>query len=439
MDLNNNNNGIAGENKELNITEQPADSGKSQTITGADITGNPSAIENNKRKGGVALFISGQITSLFGSSLVAYAMVWYITLLTGSGIYMTISALCSFLPQVVISLFAGVWADRNNKKFLIMFADIFTAVFTLALAVFFLLGFKELWLMFLVMAMRSVGAGIQSPAVSASLPLLVPQDKLVKVNGITGSLMSLTMIISPALSGALIAFAKIEYIFFIDVITAALAVFQMSFLRIPSVKAEEKKNVLNDLSQGFKYVKNNTVVFLILVYYLIFIFFVTPPSFLSPLLITRTYGGEVWRLTVNEVAFSSGAVLGGFLIAKWGGFKSRTKTLSFSFMLFGIFITLSGVSPNFYFYLAAILGAGIVMPLFNTASTVLLQENVPPDKLGRVFSIVQIITAAGLPVGSLVFGPLAEIMKIEYLLILSGIIICAMAASMGLNKYLKKY
>ena len=64
----------------------------------------------------VILFLSGQTVSLFGSALVQYAITWHITLTTQSGVMMTIATLCGFLPQVVISLFAGVWADRYNKK-----------------------------------------------------------------------------------------------------------------------------------------------------------------------------------------------------------------------------------------------------------------------------------------------------------------------------------
>ena len=130
----------------------------------------------------IALFLTGQTISLFGSCLVQYAIVWYITLTTQSGIMMMISTLCGFLPQVLISLFAGVWADRYHRKRLIICADTLTAVSTLILAILFLAGQGSLWLIFLVSGIRSIGQGIQTPAVQAVIPLLVPQDKLMKVN-----------------------------------------------------------------------------------------------------------------------------------------------------------------------------------------------------------------------------------------------------------------
>src|SRR5512134_3911740 len=97
-----------------------------------------------------AIFLSSQTLSLFGSMLVQYAIIWYVTLTTQSGLILTVATISGFLPQIVISLFAGVWADRYPRKVLIICADVLTAVSTLILAVFFLLGYKELWLIFLV-------------------------------------------------------------------------------------------------------------------------------------------------------------------------------------------------------------------------------------------------------------------------------------------------
>jgi len=104
-----------------------------------------------------ALFLSSQSLSLFGSMLVQYAIIWYVTLTTQSGAVLTISTLSAFLPQIVISLFAGVWADRYPRRLLIIAADVLTATSTLVLAAFFLLGYRELWLIFLVSAFGRSG------------------------------------------------------------------------------------------------------------------------------------------------------------------------------------------------------------------------------------------------------------------------------------------
>ena len=108
----------------------------------------------------IILFLTSQTISLLGSSLTQYAIIWYVTLTTTSGIMLTISTLVTFIPQVLISLFAGVWADRYNRKNLIICADALVALSTLGLAFSFFMGYRELWIIFLVSAVRSVGTGI---------------------------------------------------------------------------------------------------------------------------------------------------------------------------------------------------------------------------------------------------------------------------------------
>src|SRR5688572_16338273 len=122
--------------------------------------------------------------------LVQYAVMWHLTLTTKSGTVMALAALFGFLPQAIISIFGGVWADRLNRKVLIIVADAAIAVSTLALALFMLSGVDSLWLIYATLVVRSMGAGIQTPAVSALIPQIVPAQHLMRVNGILGSIHS---------------------------------------------------------------------------------------------------------------------------------------------------------------------------------------------------------------------------------------------------------
>ena len=171
-----------------------------------------------------ALFLSGQALSLFGSMLVQYAIFWHITLSTQSGGMMTIYVIVALLPTFFISPFGGVWADRFNRRNLINISDGSIAAVTLLIVVAFFTGYKELWLIFLCAAIRSVGQGIQTPAVSAFIPQIVPQEHLIKINGINTSIQSFISLAAPIVSGALFALFPLEYIFFIDIITAIINV-----------------------------------------------------------------------------------------------------------------------------------------------------------------------------------------------------------------------
>jgi DHA3 family macrolide efflux protein-like MFS transporter len=200
----------------------------------------------------IVLFLLSQNISLFGSSLVQYAIFWHITLNTESGIMMTIYIICGFLPTFFLSPFAGVWADRYSRKLLIMISDSAIAISTLALAVLFLLGYDMLWLLFVVSAIRALGTAVQMPAVGALVPQLVPADKLTRVNGTNSSIQSLIMLLSPMLSAALLTLTSIEIIFFIDVVTAALAVLiLLVFLQIP-IHTNRKKSFIPNIVKIYK-------------------------------------------------------------------------------------------------------------------------------------------------------------------------------------------
>ena len=164
--------------------------------------------------------------------IVQYAIMWHLTLETKSGSVMALAAVFGFLPQAVVSVFGGVWADRLNRKLLIIGADAMIATATLALALFMLAGATDLWLIYAALVIRSVGAGVQSPAVSALLPQIVPTDKLMRVNGINGTIQAAMMLVAPAAAAAVYASSTIVAVFFVDVVTAVIGIALLS--RSPS-------------------------------------------------------------------------------------------------------------------------------------------------------------------------------------------------------------
>jgi MFS transporter, DHA3 family, macrolide efflux protein len=381
---------------------------------------------NNNWKRNTILFLGSQTISLFGSALVQYAIMWYITLNTQSGVMMTISIICGFVPTFFLSPFAGVWADRYNRKILIILSDSLIAISTLVLAILFLMGYEALWLLFLMSAIRAIGTGIQGPAVGAILPQLVPEDNLTKVNGINGSIQALIMLVAPMVSAALLTMASMEAIFFIDVVTAVIAVFiLLTFLHIPiHAKAAEKQTTsyFSDLKQGFIYIQNHAFVKKVFVFFAFFFVLAAPVAFLTPLQVTRSFGDDVWRLTAIEITFSIGMMLGGVFMASWGGFKNKIHTMTLAALVMGACTFALGVVPNFWIYIIFMGIVGVAMPIFNTPSTVLLQEKVEGDYLGRVFGVLGMISTSMMPLGMLIFGPIADIIDIEWLLIGTGLL-----------------
>ncbi|MFV0550314.1 MAG: MFS transporter [Anaerorhabdus sp.] len=395
-------------------------------------------MEKNWKKN-IVRFLSAQTISLFGSSLVQYAIIWYVTLSTSSGIMLTISTLCGFLPQICIAVFAGTWIDKYNRKKLIMLSDSVIALATLGLALLFLSGNKNIWVLFLVLVIRSAGAGVQTPAVNAILPQIVPQENLMKVNGIMSTCNSIMMFLSPAISGAILSVFSLEVTLFIDVITAIIGVSITAFVKVGQLirNNTEDKAMIQNMKEGFRFVKNNKFVLNLLIFQMVSMFMISPSAFLTPLMISRRFGEEVWRLTMSEMTYSLGMVIGGILITTWGGFKNRLNTALVAGTMYGVVMIGLGISPVFIIYLICNTLIGITAPCYNTPITVTIQERVDLDMQGRVFSFMQITTSCMLPIGMMVYGPLADVVPVETILIMAGILVITTAAIFHFSKALK--
>lgn len=386
-------------------------------------------MNNFNWKRSITRFLSAQTISLLGSSIVQYAIIWHITLTTSSGRMLTISTLCGFLPQIFISLFAGVWIDRYDRKRMIMLADSAIALSTLLLAAAFLTGHRSTWFLFAVLIIRSAGTGIQTPAVNAILPQIVPQEQLMRINGINSTLSSMMMFLSPAVSGAILSFAPLEAALLIDVVTAVIGVGITATVAVLPYekKAGTQTSSLEEMKSGFFYLKENGLVKRLLLYQITILFLISPSAFLTPLMVSRTFGAEVWRLTASEMTYSLGMVLGGLLIASWGGFKKKMNTTLFAGAFYGLMMTGLGLAPLFPVYLLCNTMIGITSPCYNAPVTVTIQEKVPREMHGRIFSFMQIATSCALPLGMTVFGPLADLLRVQWILLGSGIVVTVLS------------
>lgn len=371
----------------------------------------------------VAIFLTGQTISTFGSFLVQYAILWHLTLTTKSGSVLALAAIFGFLPQAIVSIFAGVWADRLNRKIMIMVADSMIALTTLALALLMLSGIDDLWLIFAVMAARSVGAGFQMPAISALIPQIVPGDQLMRINGINSSIQSSLTLLAPVAAAGVYATMSLTAILFIDVVTAIIGVLLLATITVPTlarVSSQEKPSYFGDLRDGVKYIFSNHLVRWVMVIFGLVFLLIVAPSNLSPLMVVRTFGSEVWMLTVLELSFGVGMVLGGILMASLLVKADRIKMIIGSSILFGVLAVGLGLTTNLILYYFLFFIVGLAVPAFSTSAMTLLQETVDPERQGRVFGFVGIVMSVAMPLGMAVLGPLADVVSVELLLIVTG-------------------
>ena len=376
-----------------------------------------------KRK--TILFLISQCITLFGSMIVQMSIIWYVTLKTSSGGWVAAFTICSYLPQFLISFFAGVWADRYSRKKLIILAD---GVITVATLVMFLvmpmISSDSILLSALlaVSIIRSVGAGIQTPAVNAVIPQLVPEEYLMKYNGLNATVQSIVQFAAPAVAGAVLSIGTFRATLFIDILTALVGIGLLSCILLPKQEtSNETATVLSEIKAGIRYSFSDKLIGKILIVYGLYILLCVPAGFMAALLVSRVYGDVYWYLTAVELVGFAGMALGGVLMGVWGGFKSRIKTFALGLFVLSLMTIGMGVSPYFILYLVLMFVYSIALTMIQTATTTIIQEKADSSMQGRVFGLMGAMYSGFLPVGMAIFGPLADVMPLQWIIVGSGI------------------
>lgn len=394
------------------------------------------------------LFLVSQSITLFGSTLVQMAVVWYVTLSTSSGAWTAAFSICSYPPQFLISIPGGVWADRSSRKRLIISSDLFTALITLVMIVLMPYLSTEPSLLsglLLMSVLRSLCAGIQTPAVNAALPQLVTASQLQRFNGINAAFQSFVQFAAPAAAGAVLSFGTLRMTLLIDIFTAIPGIILLSAVPLSGehpgeLSAESSGNLSgrssglshrgsqrfsSALRTGLAYAFSHSPVRRLLILYGLFVFLCVPAGFLSGLLVSRAYGSSYGHLTAAELAGFAGMTAGGALMGTWGGFSRKEKTLSVGLVLFGAMAVLMGTTPGFPLYLVFMLFYGIALTAVQTTITTLLQKCTDASVRGRVFGMLGSMYSGFLPLGMAVFGPLSDLLPLQWIMTASGIfLIC---------------
>jgi len=374
-----------------------------------------------------ALFLGGQLTAQFGTSISSYAVIWYVTFKTGSGTQYALLIIASQLTMALTAVIGGVWSDRYWRKVLIMCADGLTALATLCLAIYFLRGHDALWLIVMLMAIRGLLSGVRSPSVSASLPQLVPTSTLMRVNSLNSAAQSVIALGSPAIAAVLLLKVPLGLIFMVDAITSSLAVALMWLVHLPRLHktaAEDKPTGLrsygHEIGQAVHTLRHHAGLLRVVGVLAFFVCVVIPVAQMTPVFITRYFGAEQWKLAAGEIAWSAGMVAGGVIMMAWGGLRNR-MTMIMASAIFWVFMAAGmGLSPNLIVFCVVMVLWGASLSMLNTSAVTAAQEQIETGMLGRVMGLFSLILNVSGPIGMAVFGPLTDVFPMRWMCVAVG-------------------
>ena len=383
------------------------------------------------------IIFGGQAFSLFGSRLVQFSLVWWLTKASSSASVLAFASIMAILPQVLVGPFAGTLIDRWNRRIVLMVSDGSIALAIVALALLYAQGSVQIWHIYAVMFVRSVGGAFQWPAMQASNTLMVPKKHLSRVSGLNQAIQGLANIIAPPLGALLIELLPIQSILAIDVSTAILAIGPLFFIRIPqplhSNKLDDQSSVLTDLREGLRYIRDWKGVLMIVVMAMVINLLTNPAFSLTPILVTNHFSGGALEFAWLQSASGIGIVLGGFTLGIWGGSKRRVKTALLALIFIGVSITVIGLTPKTAFMLAvgAIFSFGFTNAIANGSFFAVLQATVPVEMQGRVFTLVMSGVMLMSPLGLAIAGPVADVFGVQIWFVIAGVVV----ALMGLGAF----
>ncbi len=382
----------------------------------------------------------GQALSLLGSQLVQFALIWHLTVETGSATVLATASLVGLVPHVVLGPIVGTLVDRWNRRLIMLVADTIITLATIALAVLFAMGHAAIWHIYLVMFIRSLAGGFHGNAMGASTSLMVPVEHLTRIQGINQMLNGGLNVVAAPLGAILLEVLPLQGILAIDVITASFAIIPLLFVQVPqpgrierkAVKGADQTSVWQDFKEGLRYMAGWPGLLIIALMAILLNFILTPAFSLLPLLVKDDFGGGAMELGWVNSASGIGIIIGGLLLGVWGGFKRR-KIITTFLGLFGMgvgILVMSQAPPTSIFWIVgASFLVGIMQPITNGPIFGVMQSTVSPDMQARVFSLLGSLASGMAPVGLMIAGPISDRVGIQSWFLLGGILCILMAVA----------
>lgn len=383
-------------------------------------------MENWKKK--FIIIWSGQLFSILSSAIVGYAVMFWLSIETKSAEVLAYAVLAILLPAAVLGPVAGVYVDRWKRKRTMILADSFVALCSLALGLLFYFDKAELWLIYLLLALRSVGNAFHSPAMQAAIPMLAPKSELMRIAGVNQALQSVSNIAGPALGALFITSLNMTTVMLVDVAGALIACTALLFVVIPDperTEPEAGRSVIGEMREGVNEVRKHKGLPWLMSVSVLVTFFLMPVAVLFPLITVTHFGGSTYQMSLVEVVWGSGMLIGGLILGVWKIKLRKVILINGSYIVLGIYILISGFLPadKFAWFACLTIIGGLSAPFYSSPFTTLLQTYVEHSALGRVFSLFGSLSLLPSMIGILTTGFIADRIGVSNAFVIAGMVI----------------
>ncbi|MHC1689267.1 MAG: MFS transporter [Bacteroidales bacterium] len=412
-----------------------------------------------------AFIWTGQLFSTLSSSVVSFAVIFWLSVQTGSAQVLALATISSLLPQLVLGLFTGVLIDRWDRKRTMIVADMYIALLTAVMAVLFYMGAAQIGFIYALLALRSIGSAFHMPAMEASVPLLAPKSELMRVAGINNMIFSVSTIGAPAIAAIFISALDMTWVLMFDVLGALIACTSLLFVKIPNpwdkknaeisldnsqflagktaafqiteeninessketsgktnITQTEFKRFLSELNQGLHEILKRPGLMWMFIFTIFASLAMVPISTLFPLMTLDHFAGDTYKMSMVEIAWGVGMLIGGGIMSLPKFKFNNVLLINSMYVILGMTFAFSGMTPagGFYAFVGFTLIGGISGAIFWGAFTVLLQKSLDSSVLGRVFSIHNSLIMIPAMFSLIATGYIADYIGITNAFVISG-------------------
>lgn len=396
------------------------------------------------------MVVIGQIISLFGNAILRFALPLYLLNETGAAALFGIVSACAFIPMIVLSPVGGIFADRVNKRNIMVVLDFATALLVLVVAL--LLGKINLVaLLFGAMFILYGVQGAYQPAVQASIPALLQEEHIMQGNAVINLVSSFSSLIGPVIGGALFGFYGIMPILYVSVVCFLLSAIMEIFIQIPYEKKKAQGNIFvigfTDLKESFHYMSKEQPLIIKFSLAIAAINMILSALVIIglPVIVTQMLAFD--SETANRLyGYAEGVMAMGSLCGGLGTgiLAGKIKTRNGYLLLFYAALTLIPIGAATLLPISAMLSYIIIMiscfvmmflaTLFSIQLMSYLQIIVPADMIGKVISCAMCIGMCASPIGQAVYGGLFEGMQGHIYVIFFAAAVLTVALAFGLKK-----
>ena len=383
----------------------------------------------------IVLIWSGYAVSMFAGNASSYAGIWYVTETTGSPSILAFLYVLAFLPMGLLSPFGGVIADKYNRKAVIIICDAIMAVNGIALAIWIALAGPSVAAVAVFCVAFGVTSGFRTPAFNATMPLLVPERHLMRINGLDTLLGSVSMIAAPVLGILLYTSFGLQASILLGGIGAFTAVVTMFLAKLPHIAVEKQMGPWQSLKEGASALAANRGLLVLTIAVSLGMLAYGPIDSLMPLMVSSHFGGDGFAASLVAAVMGAGLLVGALTLMAVNPQHKLARIITAAAFIVGAGAFVAGLIPSdgYWLFVVCIGLLAIACAWFNAPMMTLLQKNVPEDKLGRVMGLFTAMNGMAIPIGTALGGAIAEVTGTPLFFTIDGFFILLLGIAIALS------